>query len=107
MILEDLSGEGRVFSGATPLCNVEYRLVVEQDQIETTPGAEPVLGLKDSSGSISIIKPHFFLGFTNLLDLFVQHAQKTLTLELEDGRRQDFLLKDNQGTIRGYGDLAP
>lgn len=105
MILEDLSGEGKVFSGGTLLCHVEFRLLVEQDEIETTPGSQPVRGLKESSGSISIIEPHIS-GFTNLHDLFVHNVQKTLTLELEDGRRQDFLLGDNQGTIRGSGPLG-
>ena len=91
---EFLEGVGDVSESGSIICRVHYRLTVLQ-QSE---------GLELQLGSIAIHPDSDKVtGRAWDVDALFHKAQNKLTLQLEDGRRLDFFVKDNRGKIRGTG----
>lgn len=82
--LERLSGQGKVLRDHDKIADVEYFLTVDQEVIEirSQSGTSRLDGLKDISGSVTVVE-----GQRNLSD------GNTYTLVIEDGRRMQFFAK--------------
>jgi hypothetical protein len=92
-LIEQPVDEGEVFEGAARLGRVQYHLAVYQHFART--GDESARPNFDVEGRITAV---------DALDLaqLYQRASE-LTLHLADGRLLDFLLANEQGTIRSTG----
>jgi hypothetical protein len=92
-LVEQPADEGEVFDGAARLGRVYYHLSVYQ-HFSGTEG-EMVPEHFDVEGRIAPVDP---------IDLAALHQQAVeLTLHLADGRRLDFSIANDHGTIRSTG----
>jgi len=68
----------------------KYDLQITQDEPEGEPGVPPIVGSKHMSGLVwSPYDPYFVLA----------HFRKTMTLQMEDGRKFRFFHRDSDGSI--------
>jgi hypothetical protein len=89
-ILERLQGTGIVTAPDESETRAKYDLQITQDEPEGAPGVPPITGSKHLSGRVwSIHDPYFVLA----------HIRKTMTLQMEDGRRFRFFHRASDGSI--------
>ncbi|HLV01147.1 MAG TPA: hypothetical protein VKZ59_07770 [Acidobacteriota bacterium] len=94
--LDRFSGQGDLYLGREKLFEVDYdiRILQEFAESDRITGSE---SLESIEGKISTTNP---IDLASLVD-----ADKIFTLRLQDGRRIDFSLVDNQGTIEPHSGL--
>lgn len=92
-LVEQQADEGDVLEGGTRLGRVRYHLSVYQHFAET--GENRMVGSLEVEGHIVPIDD---LGFAER-----SRRRAELTLRLADGRMLDFLMVNEQGTIRSTG----
>jgi len=89
-VLEHLRGTGMVTTPDGNEMRARYDLKITQDESEGEPGVPPVIGSKHMSGQVwSLSDPYFVL----------THIRKTMTLQMEDGRKIQFFHRDSDGNI--------
>jgi hypothetical protein len=92
-LVEQPADEGDIFGGASRIGRVHYHLAVYQHFSESEGGPAPLHF--EVEGRITPIEQ---------VDLPALHQQAAeLTLHLADGRRLDFSIANDQGTIRSTG----
>lgn len=90
-----LSGTGTLHEGPAPLCRIRYRITVLRRFTRGANG-ERVEASPAITGELRDIE-----AACDLADLFERQA--LLTLELEDGRLLDCMLRDAEGSIVAAG----
>ena len=89
-VLEHLEGTGLVTAPDENEMRATYDLQITQDEPEGGPGVPPGAGAKHISGRVwSAHDPYFVLA----------HFRKTMTLQMEDGRKFSFFHRDSDGSI--------
>lgn len=96
-VKQDLSGTGKVLEESQVLTTVQYQLREIQEYIitSTKKGTDKTPGLKEWVGVIDAPSHE-------LHDLF---GKENLTLELEDGKKINFFLKNTDGELAISGGL--
>ncbi len=82
----NIQGEGEVYEGNQKRAKIRYDLSIEQEypRTGTFDSSQEVEGQQSRNGSIYVLE-----GKINLLD-----TGKMLTLHMDDGRKQEFLITD-------------
>ena|ERR1019366_2969704 len=99
--IEKLRGHGKIYLGEALLCEASYLLTIHQDVIVTSDmdtGKSEIPGLKSTSMTVDPVG-------IPIKELFAQSGGKTLTLHMQDGDKQDFLLTTPDGRIEGTGGI--
>lgn len=89
-VLEHLQGTGTVTTPDGDEMSARYDVQITQDENEEGPAAPPVTASKHLSGLVwSTVDPYFVLN----------HFRKTMTLQMEDGRKFRFFHRNANGSI--------
>jgi hypothetical protein len=99
--IEKLRGHGKIYLGEALLCEASYLLTIHQDVMIASSmdaGESEIPGLKSTSMTVDPVG-------IPIQELFAQSCGKTLTLHLQDGDKQDFLLVTADGRIEGTGGI--
>ena len=90
MLLEHLQGTGMVTAPDGTEVRAKYDVRITRDEPDTGAGTSPAVGFKHLGGRVwSEHDSYFVLG----------HARKTMTLQMEDGRKFRFFHRDIEGNI--------
>jgi hypothetical protein len=99
--VEKRRGHGKIYLGEALLCEASYLLTIHQDVTiasDTDAGESEIPGLKSTSMTVDPVG-------IPIKELFAQSHGKTLTLHLQDGDKQDFLLATPDGQIEATGGI--
>ena len=92
-VIEQLAGNGKVFSTGAQVAEVKYRITVFQKTVSTGRGQE-IDGLEEVTGTIGEISG---------MSLFEMIDQDDLVLHLSDGRRWEFGVSNLEGDAINRG----